>query len=121
MQNRGVPLSSPFPVSMLSTLRCLIHPYVYFDGDAVTCFVINRCCQCDPNRAHSAAISLGTGSISLLAFQDKKLQQSHSSQGTGITSRGDAEFLMHEVTAIHTELSLAKFKIPWMPVCVRVH
>lgn len=41
------------------------------------------------------------------------------------TTGGGAEFLMHEVTAIHSELmktlSLAIFKIPWMPLCVSVH
>lgn len=41
------------------------------------------------------------------------------------TTGGGAEFLMHEVTAIHSALmkilSLAMFKIPWMPVCVRAH
>lgn len=34
---------------------------------------------------------LGLVSISLLAFQDKKLQRSHSSQGTGVTPQGEVQ------------------------------
>lgn len=108
--------SSQFPLS----------PCLFWWGCDHLLFAINWCCQQDHNRACSTAVSLGAGehlppSLSGQKAAVKPFISGHRRYTTG----GGAEFLMHEVTAIHSELmktlSLAMFKIPWMPVCVRAH
>lgn len=99
-------------------------PCLFWWGCDHLLLAINWCCQQDHNRACSAAVSLGAGehlppSLSGQKAAAKPFISGHRRYTTG----GGAEFLMHEVTAIHSELmktlSLAMFKIPWMPVCVR--
>lgn len=111
---------------MPSTSRCLIYPCVYFDGDAITCFL---------QSIDAASIIIighielqppsGLVSISPSLSGQKAAAKPFISVIRHYTTGGGAEFLMHEVTAIHSELmktlSLAMFKIPWMPVCVRAH
>lgn len=114
---------------MPATSRCWLIDLslcLFWCGCCHLLFAINRCCQRDHNRARSAAISLGTGKYLSPSLSGQKVAAKPFISGhRHYTTGGGAEFLMHEVTAIHSELmktlSLAMFKIPWMPVCVRAH
>lgn len=87
---------------------------------------VNRCCWHGHNGTRSAAISLGTGEYLSPSLSGQKAAAKPFISGhRHYTTGGGAEVLMHEVTAIQRELmktlSLAMFKIPWMPLCVRAH